>query len=353
MLVNTIKAAENVFNRYKTQHDIIKNYFGILAYYALAQAADVEKNDALIEKCKKYVKLYPDNFEHPIYNFEAYRVGGIAKAWLFYKGYMPTAADELREYARITMNSPHSEEGILSHPKLTQRVWIDTVAFVTPFMLYIGNALGEQKYIDYAARLCLKSYELFTNKTNGLLHQSKGFLENPQRLSADHWSRGNGWGYFGITELIQHLPENSEYRKKALEYYISHTDALIEHQTERGLWRQEIPEELSWYESSGTGLILYGIGVGIRCKILKDEKYMSAFKKGIEGIGKYCLTSEYKTLMSCPSCLCPGFGKEKGTPKAYITEKYPKDDEVHSYGCIMLALIEAYKNGIEEIEIAQ
>ena len=57
------------------------------------------------------------------------------------------------------------------------------------------------------------------------------------------------------------------------------------------------------------------------------------------------------TVLSCPGCLCPGQGKEKGTAKAYITEKYPQDDEVHSYGCIMFALVEAYKNGIEEIEL--
>lgn len=351
MLVNTLTAAEKVFNRYEEKHDIIQFYYGILAYYALAQAADAGKNEELLKKCKDYLDLYPDKFEHPYYNFEVYRVGGIAKAWLFNKGYMPHTADDLRKYAEITMNSPHSKEGLLSHPVYTDHVWIDTVAFVTPFMLYVGLTLGEQKYIDYAVSLCFKSYELFLDRTNGLLHQAKGFMLNPERVTPEHWSRGNGWGYVGLTELVQYLPENSEYREKAIEYYISHTDALIENQTERGLWRQEIPEELAWYESSGTGLILYGIGVGIRCGILKDEKYMEALKKGIEGLGKYCITKEYMTRISCPGCLAPGVGKDRGTVKSYLTEKFPQDDEPHSYGCIMLALVEAYKNGITEIEI--
>ena len=351
MLVNTLKVAENVFDRYETKHNAISNYFGILAYYALAQVADASESKTLIKKCADYLELYPDNFEHPSYKFEAYRVGGIAKAWLFLKDYMPQTAEDLRKFADITMDSPRSKEGILCHPVFTERIWIDTVAFVTPFMLYIGQKLGVEKYIDYAVDLCFKSYDLFLDKTNGLLHQSKGFLSNPERLSSDHWSRGNGWGYFGLTELVQYLPEDSPYRNKAIELYIAHTDALLEHQTKRGLWRQEIPEELAWYESSGSGLILYGIGVGIRCGILKDKKYFQALKKGIDAIAKYCITKEYMTRMSCPGCLCPGDGAEKGTPKAYLTEKFPQDDEPHSYGCIMLALVEVYKNGITQIDI--
>ena len=153
-----MKQQKKIFERYENKHDIVSNYFGLLAYYALAQSADCTDDKALIEKCVKYLKLYPDNFPHPRYNFEAYRVGGIAKAWLFLKGYMPESADELRKYALLTMSAPHSKEGIISNPNDTGRIWIDTVAFVTTYMLYTGKALGEESFIDYAADLCLKSY---------------------------------------------------------------------------------------------------------------------------------------------------------------------------------------------------
>ena len=38
-------------------------------------------------------------------------------------------------------------------------------------------------------------------------------------------------------------------------------------------------------------------------------------------------------------------------PQSYLTERMPQKDEVHSYGCFMLAFVEAYKNGIYEVEI--
>ena len=132
MKVNTLETAIKVFNRYEEKHDIIRFYFGLLAYHGLAMAADAGKNEELINKCREYLNLYPDKFEHPYYNFEAYRAGGAAKAWLFMKGYMPEAADVLREYAEITMNSPHSKEGILlcrspkswkGMPNFTEMMW--------------------------------------------------------------------------------------------------------------------------------------------------------------------------------------------------------------------------------------
>ena len=264
---------------------------------------------------------------------------------------MPEAADELRQYAEITMNSPKSEEGILCHPKFHERVWIDPIAFVTPFMLYVGLALNVQRYVDFAADLCFKSYDLFLDRTNGLLHQAKGFLDNPERISADYWSRGNGWGYVGLAELIQNLPAGSIHREKAIKLFKSHTDAILEYQCPNGLWKQILNEEFAWYESSGTALFLYGIGVGIKCGILTDDKYIQVLKLGISALGSYCIRDDYKTLSSCPGCLCPGTGKEKGTAKAYLVEKRPQDDEVHSFGCMILALTEAYKNGITEIEL--
>ena len=344
---NILKMAENLFYRYEKQYGVISNYYGLLAYYALSKLAEAKNDEKLLKKCKDYLSLYPDKFEHPRYNFELYRAGGVGKAWLFLRGHMPEAEDVLREYAEITVNSPKSREGILCHPTFHERVWIDTVAFATPFMLYTGLAFNEQSYIDFAAKLCFDSYELFLDKTNGLLHQAKGFLDDPEKISEDYWSRGNGWGYTGLAELVEHLPAHSVHREKAIELFKNHTDSIIAHQSPRGLWKQILTEEHAWYESSGSALFLYGIGIGIRCGILKGDKYTNALKLGIEALGKYCICSNYKTLSSCPGCLCPGTGEEKGTVKAYLVEKQPRDDESHSFGCMILALTEAYKNGIK------
>lgn len=353
--VNTLELAGKLLERYESQHERVHNYFGLLAYWALAKAAVAADNPEYLYKSKEYLSQYPDHFAHPHYNFEAYRVGGNGKAWLLFQGYMPESEEKIREYAEKTYQAPVDQTGILCWPKdddkEVRRVWIDVVTCVTPFMLYAGLALKEQKYIDFGAEQCFKMYELFLDETCGLLHQAKGFMPNPLRMSADHWSRGNGWGLVGLAELIQYLPEDSVHRARAEAYFVDIIDSLLLYQTDRGLWRQEITEPLAWEESSGTGLILYGLGVGIRLGLLKESKYHEAFEKGIHGLAAYCLTEDFATYRSCPGCLCPGNGPEKGSVKAYVTEKLPTKDEVHSYGCMMLAFTEAYQNGISEVEI--
>ncbi len=352
MRIHTLKLAQNLFNRYEEKYNI-RAYYGLLAYYALAQTAEAENNDALRKKCKDYLDLYPERFPHPQYSFECYRVGGIGKAWMFMKGLSSEWENDLRNYADITLEAPVSETGVLCHPKWpeTEKIWIDSVSCITPFMLYAGLAFHEKKYIDYAVKQCIGIYDCLLDETCWLLHQAKGFMPNPKLISHDHWSRGNGWGYMGLAELIRYLPSENEHRAKVEEYFMAHSEALIAYQAKNGLWRQEIPEELSWYESSGTGLILYGLGIGLRKGILRDEKYRQAFEKGIEALAKLCLSDDFSTHHSCPSCLCPGVGEEKGTVKAYLTERMPQTDEVHSYGCMMLAFLEAYKNGIVDVEI--
>jgi len=354
-IVKTIDLIDKLQERSEVCHEKIKAYFGLLAYWALAQAAVYENNEARLQKCKAYLGLYPDNFDHPHYNLEAYRVGGSGKAFLLMQGLWPEVEEDIRKYAEITYNAPRSAGGTMCRPSddgmVNARIWIDCAAFTTPFMVYAGLALKEDKYIDFAADQCFRMYEMFLDETNGLLHQAKGFLENPLRISSDHWSRGNGWGIVGLIELIHYLPEENPHRKKAEAYLKDMVDSLIPYQTERGLWRQEIVEPLAWEESSGTGLILYAMGVGMRKGVLIGDKYREVFAKGIEGLAAYCMTEDYATYRSCPGCLCPGVGAMKGTPQAYLTIKIPEKDEVHSYGCFMLAFLEAHKNGITEVEI--
>lgn len=126
--------------------------------------------------------------------------------------------------------------------------------------------------------------------------------------------------------------------------------ALIRYQTEKGTWRQEITWDYSWEESSGTGIIAYGLGVGLRIGLLDKETYEGSFVKAIEGIVNYFINENYSTNLCCTGCCCLGKGDEQGTIKAYLTEVFPENDEPHSFGALMLALVEAHRNGITNVE---
>ncbi len=349
--MNTLETSKKLFERYESIYHIV-DYYGLFALYGLAHTALESKDAQLLSKCTQMLELYPDNFDHPKYNFDAYKVGGNAKAFLAYKGYFDNHLEKIRKYAEKTMKAPVDSNGIMCHPAFPERemVWIDVVTAVTPFMLYAGLSLNEEKYIDFAAEQCFKMYELLLDRTCGLLHQSKGFMPDGKLLSHDHWSRGNGWGYIGLTELVKSLPENSKHREKAEKYFKDISKAFIKYQTEKGVWRQELTCEYSWDESSGTGIIAYGLGVGLRMGILDEETYRVPFSNAINGIINCFINENYSTNMGCSGCCCPGEGEEKGSIKSYLTNVYPLSDEPHSFGALMLALVEAHRNGITEVQ---
>lgn len=329
------------FYRHYGQVEEINHYYGLLALYGLAQVCH-EQGD--FSPCEELLARYPDGVKHPYYNFPCYRLGGNAAAWAAFKGLMEIPL--LDDFAKATMAGPKGRDGLLCMPGSEARsaIWIDVATAVTPFMLFAGLARNNDAYIDFGAEQCFGMYEALLDSENGLLHQSRGFLEPMERCSEDHWSRGNGWGYLALAELVQYLPENSPHREKAQRYYKDLSAAFLPWQSDRGLWRQEITEEASWEETSGTALILYGMGIGIRLGLLDRDAYLDAFRKGLDGLLRYGTNEDFSTELSCPGCLCPG----DGSKRAYMEEKQPQHDEHHSFGAYMLALVEAHRNGITQ-----
>ncbi|WP_135552876.1 glycoside hydrolase family 88 protein [Paenibacillus cymbidii] len=344
--MNPLYMAQKLYEHYE-HIDEVKHYYGLLAIFALLQTAEEKQDSALLEKGKAILSRFPERIEHPRYNFPSYTIGGIAKAYALMKGWMPEAATQVREYAEEMLTAPRDRSGIMCYPYEPEKelIWIDVATAVTPYLLYAGLALREQRYIDEAARQTFLMYEEFLDKSNGLLHQCKNW-NGAGRYSEDHWSRGNGWGYLPLAELVLRLPRDSAHRAQAERCFTDLSAALLPHQSQRGMWRQEIPFDHSYEECSGTGLILYGMGVGIRAGLLDPATYGQAFRRGIEGLNRLCINRDFSTELSCPGCLCPGEGEEKGTVKSYVTLKLPCRDERHSFAPLMLALVEAYRNGI-------
>ena len=351
--IRTLDVAYNVFCRFE-QVTEVKRYPGLLALYGLAQLANLTRNPAIVEKAQYMLRRYPDHIDHPYYNFESYRVGGNGRAYLVMSGLDDEGKDLLRQYAEITLRAPVDKDGIQCIPVKErlhlQQVWVDVITATTPFMVMSGLALNEPKYIDYGIDQCFKMYDLFEDPENHLLHQSRGFMEDVNEISHDHWSRGNGWGILGLADILQYLPKEDPRWAEAARRITRHCEALKKYQTERGLWRQSIACELAWEESSGTALIAYSMGVGLRMGALDHDTFFPVFEKAIQGLADHCLLDDFSTERSCHGCLCPGQGKEKGTLKAYLTEVRAFKNERHSFGSIMLAMIEAHRCGLKTIE---
>ena len=347
-----VPAMEKIFSRAEAA-TTMKAYHGLFTLFGAAKAAVATGDRQLLTRCKEYLEKYPKEIEHPNYSFELYEVGGIAKAYLLYKGEYEGAAAQIREYAEKTYYLPQTEDGIICYKNMSQGkwIWVDAIMAVAPFMLFAGLSLGKTCYVDFAAEQTIRMFDALLDSDCGLLHQVRGrYPENPWKCSEDHWSRGNGWMMVALAELIENLPKASPYYEEVSRRYIAFCENLIKYQSLRGLWRQEIVMEGAWEESSGSGIITYGLGTGIRLGLLKEEKYKKAFERAVWGMVNFSITDNYHTYLSCEGNCFPGVGDDRGTMYAYVCIPKAYRNEPHSFGCILVALAEAYSNGITSVQ---
>jgi unsaturated rhamnogalacturonyl hydrolase len=346
--MNNLQQSVTLFDHYKSTAEVF-HYFGVLAIYGLCRTAMEADDAALKAKCVAELERFPDHItKHSAYNFPSYRIGGIPRAYALYTGMMTDEQTKMQVklYADEMMLATRDAQGIMSHPylPLEQRIWIDCAMAITPYLLFAGLALNRPDYIDEGINQALLMYDAFTNKSTGLLHQSRGF-NGPMKFSTDYWGRGQGWGIIALTELINYLPTDHVQYETVKTYFVNHCKAMLPHQTKRGMWRQHLvlaEAPGSWEESSGTGLIAYAYGVGVEKGVLGPE-FEASFNQAVEALKQYCINADGSTELCCPGCLCPGEGENKGTPQAYVTEKAPVIDDPHSFGPLMLALVQAQR----------
>jgi unsaturated rhamnogalacturonyl hydrolase len=344
---DTFDVAYQSFTKHRALHPL-NHYTGILSLHGLARLAWLRGEKPFIDEVR--IELLP--FINEVYdkgsfhaNFTNYYCGGNATAFLYWKTQLPEAENAVRTYAEaLIQEAPRDDQGIFSHPRFPgeDRIWIDVAFAVTPFLLFAGLAFQDDTYVEEAFQQIRKMVLIFRDSNNGLLHQCKNFVA-PGQLSTDHWSRGNGWGLLALSELVNHLTDDDLRRPAAERIFVELVRACLAYQEENGLWHQEITDHGSYVETSGTGLILYAIGVGLDRGLFNEDIY-DRFILGLQSYLNY-IARDSSVYHTCRGCLCPGDGT-----KLDYQARPPVLNDPHAFGPVTLAYGQAYHLGITEIE---
>jgi rhamnogalacturonyl hydrolase YesR len=278
-------------------------------------------------------------------SFISYEAGGSGVAYLNYLKKSDKLTEQTVEYAdKMYKNQKRTSEGLMTAPWLKvdslDQFMIDCAFAVTPYMLYSGLYLNKQEYIDFAVFETLEMFKILKD-TNGLLHQGRGF-QGLGKISEDNWSRGNGWGAFALAFLVRDLPDTHPRKKEVNELAKKFFTTILKYQNQEGLWNQEMTEHTSFVETSGSGLMLFGLGICIE-KGIMDKSVLPQFIKGLSGYTSY-IAPDGSISNTTIGCLCP----KQGTKKDYIAHAWKLND-IHAFGPVVLAFTQAAKLGIKEI----
>jgi rhamnogalacturonyl hydrolase YesR len=159
-----------------------------------------------------------------------------------------------------------TEDGITAEA----RYWIDDMYMISAVQVQAFRATGDHRHLDWAARAMAQYLDRIQQPSGLFFHAAD---------SPFYWGRGNGWQAAGMAELLNVLPADHPQRARIVAGGRKMMEALLQHQSEAGLWRQLVDKPESWLETSGSAMFTFGMVSGVKDGWLDAAQYAPSARK--------------------------------------------------------------------------
>jgi rhamnogalacturonyl hydrolase YesR len=166
--------------------------------------------------------------------------------------------------------------------------WCDAIFMSPPAWLDLANQTGEAKYRDYALAEFWAATDFLYDPAEKLYFRDSRFFERRDEQGRKlFWSRGNGWVFAGIANMLELLPRNHTDRPRLEALFRQMAGKLKTIQKSDGYWAPSLlgPEN-SPAETSGTGFFVYGLAWGVNHGLLDASEYRPAILKGWDSLSR-------------------------------------------------------------------
>lgn len=160
--------------------------------------------------------------------------------------------------------------------------WCDAIFMSPPAWLDLANQTGERKYRDYALSEFWAATDFLYDPAEKLYFRDSRFFERRDEKGRKlFWSRGNGWVFAGIANMLDLLPADHADRARLQRLFQEMAGKLVAIQKPDGYWAPSLlGPESSPPETSGTGFHVYGLAWGINRGVLAGPDYRAAVDEG-------------------------------------------------------------------------
>jgi len=320
----------DLYSGYKEPHHPL-DWTNAALYAGMVKWAAMSDDEKYYDWLKKIGEQYDWKLGKRIYHADDHAVGQLY-------------AELYRKYKDKHMIEPTIEQFnyIMLHPAQTSLhwnapysqdrwAWCDALFMSPPVWAKLYNITGEEKYLNFM----MSEYKATTNflfdKKEGLYYRDESYVGKLDHGTKVFWSRGNGWVFAGLANIMNELnPQSKEYRY-FLGIYRKMAEKLLKIQTPQGHWPMSLLGQAFYPtpETSGSSFFVYGLAWGINKGILDRATYIPAVKKGWDALVGH-VTNEGMLGYVQPIGAAPG--------KAW-TDK----TEVYGTGAFLCAGSEVYK----------
>jgi len=154
--------------------------------------------------------------------------------------------------------------------------WCDALFMAPATLAKLSRITGDKRYFDYMDEQWWKTSSLLYDQKHALFYRDSRFLSRHEANGEPvFWSRGNGWVLAGLARALQAMPNDYPSRPRYVAQFRAMAASLAHLQQPNGLWTAGLLDPLSYPadETSGTGLITYGLAWGINSGTLDEETY--------------------------------------------------------------------------------
>jgi len=163
--------------------------------------------------------------------------------------------------------------------------WTDDMFMGLPFLLQAAHYFPEEPlsralFDDAAGQILEFNTQVWDEAAE--LYWHARYSDSPVPLP--HWSRGNGWAIWAMTEALLHLPPAHPRYGAILQHYRRHARALVQLQTDRGFWLNVLDRPDSRPEVSGTAIFTMAMARGLNHGWLEEHPFARAVSRGWEAL---------------------------------------------------------------------
>jgi len=168
-------------------------------------------------------------------------------------------------------------------PWCTQRwCWADAIFMSPPVWAQLSKITGDERYLEFMDKEFWVTTNYLYNKEEHLyLRDSRYFSKRDSNGQAIYWGRGNGWVLAGIARIIPNLPEDFAKREDYIKLFTDMSQHIRAAQSKDGSWPSSLLDTSAKpvAESSGTGLLVFGLAWGVNNGYLDRATYLPVIEK--------------------------------------------------------------------------
>lgn len=219
----------------------------------------------------------------------------IAQSWLWLHardGVPAQIAPVKARFDAILANPPKADltfiERTENQPCQARWCWSDALFMAPPTWTALSAATGDPRYARYGDQEFWAATDWLLDKEHGLyFRDSRYFDRRDDQGRKIFWSRGNGWAYAGVVNILKTLPADHPSRPRYVALFKRMSAKLVSLQKTDGYWSVSLlATENSPPETSGTGFFVYGLAWGVNQGLLRDARYARSARLGWNALAR-------------------------------------------------------------------